>query len=85
MNSLHPATYMPTKMVLKEVGDSIDSLEAGVAATLRLVGDQDLAATTGKFFDRTREAKANAQAYDDAARAELWRRSLELVGHPDLR
>ena len=75
---------MPTKMVLKEVGDSIDSLEAGVAATLRLVGDQSLAATTGKFFDRTREAKATAQAYDDAARAELWRRSLELVDLPDL-
>ncbi len=85
VNSLHPATYMPTKMVLKEVGDSIDSLEAGVAATRRLVGDQDLAATTGKFFDRTREAKANAQAYDDDARRELWRRSLELVGHPGLR
>ncbi|MGA3148877.1 MAG: SDR family NAD(P)-dependent oxidoreductase, partial [Acidimicrobiales bacterium] len=84
VNSLHPATYMPTKMVLKEVGDSIDSLEAGVAATLRLVGDQDLATTTGKFFDRNREAKANAQAYDDTARRELWRRSLELVGHPDL-
>ncbi len=84
VNSLHPATYMPTKMVLKEVGDSIDSLEAGVAATLRLVGDQSLAATTGKFFDRTREAKATAQAYDDAARAELWRRSLELVDLPDL-
>ncbi|MGD0391898.1 MAG: SDR family NAD(P)-dependent oxidoreductase [Acidimicrobiales bacterium] len=84
VNSLHPATYMPTKMVLKEVGDSIDSLEAGVAATLRLIGDQDLATTTGKFFDRTREAKANAQAYDDSARRELWRRSLELVGHPDV-
>ncbi len=85
VNSLHPATYMPTKMVLQEVGDSIDSLEAGVAATLRLVDDRDLDSTTGKFFDRTREAKANAQAYDDSARRELWRRSLELVGHPDLR
>ena len=75
---------MPTKMVLREVGDSIDSLEAGVAATLRLVDDPELATTTGKFFDRTREAKANAQAYDESARLELWRRSLELVGHPDL-
>jgi NAD(P)-dependent dehydrogenase (short-subunit alcohol dehydrogenase family) len=84
VNSLHPATYMPTKMVLREVGDSIDSLEAGVAATMRLVADHELAGTTGKFFDRTREAKANAQAYDDAARAELWRRSLDLVDHPDL-
>jgi len=84
VNSLHPATYMPTKMVLREVGDSIDSLEAGVAATLRLIDDPALASSTGKFFDRTREAKANAQAYDESARLELWRRSLELVGHPDL-
>ena len=84
VNSLHPATYMPTKMVLREVGDSIDSLEAGVAATLRLVSDPGLDGTTGKFFDRTREAKANAQAYDGSARLELWRRSLGLVGRPDL-
>ena len=84
VNSLHPATYMPTKIVLKEVGNSIDSLEAGVAATLRLVSDPDLAATTGMFFDRTREAKANGQAYDQSARLELWRRSLELVDRPDI-
>jgi hypothetical protein len=32
-----------------------------------------------QFFDRTRESSANAQACDPAARAELWRRSLELV------
>jgi NAD(P)-dependent dehydrogenase (short-subunit alcohol dehydrogenase family) len=84
VNSLHPATYMPTKMVLAEVGYSIDSLESGVEATSRLVRDPDVADITGMFFDRTREAKANAQAYDDAVRTELWRRSLELVGLPDL-
>ena len=27
VNSLHPATYMPTKMVLDEIGHSIDSLD----------------------------------------------------------
>jgi NAD(P)-dependent dehydrogenase (short-subunit alcohol dehydrogenase family) len=84
VNSLHPATYMPTKMVLAEVGYSIDSLESGVATTSRLVSDSDLAGTTGKFFDRAREAKANAQAYDNTVRAELWQRSLELVDQPDL-
>jgi NAD(P)-dependent dehydrogenase (short-subunit alcohol dehydrogenase family) len=84
VNSLHPATYMPTKMVLKEVGDSIDSLEAGVAATLRLVSEQELSRNTGKFFDRTREARANAQAYDASARAQLWERSLTMVDHPGL-
>jgi NAD(P)-dependent dehydrogenase (short-subunit alcohol dehydrogenase family) len=84
VNSLHPATYMPTKMVLAEIGHHIDSLDDGVHATERLVSDPVLAGTTGRFFDRTREATANAQAYDTRARAELWRRSLELVDHPDL-
>ena len=80
VNSLHPATYMPTKMVLAEIGHTVDSIEDGLAATERLVGDAGLATTTGRFFDRTRETEANAQAYDDDARTELWNRSLELVG-----
>jgi len=84
VNSLHPATYMPTKMVLEEVGHHIDSIETGVTATRRLVSDPALAGVTGRFYDRTREARAAAQAYDAAARAELWRRSLELTGHPGI-
>lgn len=84
VNSLHPATYMPTKMVLQEVGYHIDSVEKGVAATHRLVTDPALATTTGRFFDRTRETKAHPQAYDNNARAELWQRSLKLIDHPDI-
>jgi NAD(P)-dependent dehydrogenase (short-subunit alcohol dehydrogenase family) len=80
VNSLHPATYMPTKMVLQEVGRQVDSIEDGVAATRRLVSDPALAGVTGAFFDRTREARADDQAYDPDARAELWRRATELVG-----
>ena len=83
VNSLHPSTYMPTKMVLQEIGHHVDSIDDGVAATYRLVTDPALATTTGWFFDRTREARANDQAYDRAARATLWQRSLELVDHPD--
>ncbi|MBO1418166.1 SDR family NAD(P)-dependent oxidoreductase [Streptomyces sp. FH025] len=81
VNSLHPATYMPTKMVLREIGHSIDSLEDGVAATHRLVTDPALAGVTGRYFDRTHEARADAQAYDPRSRAELWRLSLRLVDH----
>ncbi len=83
VNSLHPATFMPTKMVMQELGHGVDSLDVGVTATRRLVGGQSLSGVTGRFFDRTREARANAQAYDPDARAELWRRSLKLVDHPD--
>jgi NAD(P)-dependent dehydrogenase (short-subunit alcohol dehydrogenase family) len=84
VNSLHPATYMPTKIVLDEIGRHIDSLDTGVAAARRLVDDPALDGVTGRFFDRTREAKADPQAYDPAARRELWRRSLELIGRPGL-
>jgi NAD(P)-dependent dehydrogenase (short-subunit alcohol dehydrogenase family) len=84
VNSLHPATYMPTKIVLDEIGHHMDSLADGVTATRRLVADDDLATTTGRFFDRTRDAKANPQAYDTRARRELWQRSLELIDHPDV-
>jgi NAD(P)-dependent dehydrogenase (short-subunit alcohol dehydrogenase family) len=84
VNSLHPATYMPTKMVLEEIGHTVDSLEVGEAATRRLASDPSLAGITGRFFDRTREARANAAAYDQDARSRLWQLSLELTGAPDV-
>src|ERR1035441_7088942 len=79
VNSLHPATYMPTKIVLAEIGGHVDSLAEGVSATHRLVSDTTLAGLSGRFFDRTQEARANAQAYDARARTQLWQRSLELT------
>jgi hypothetical protein len=39
---------------------------------------------SGRYFDRTSEARASEQAYDAGARAELWERSLRLTGHPGL-
>ena len=83
VNSLHPGTYMPTKIVLEEIGRTVDGLEVGVAAVRRLVIDSDVSGVTGRFFDRTREARANDQAYDGKARGELWERSLGLVSLPD--
>ncbi|CAO5233379.1 SDR family NAD(P)-dependent oxidoreductase [Frankia sp. AgKG'84/4] len=79
VNSLHPGTYMPTKIVLAEIGRHVDSLDDGVAATHRLAVSPDLAGTTGRFFDRTRDAAPSAQASDRAARAELRTRSLDLI------
>lgn len=83
VNSLHPATYMPTKIVLDELGHHSESLEDGVRATHRLISDPDLADTTGAFFDRSQPADADPQAGDPDARAELWRRSLELFRDSD--
>ena len=82
VNSLHPATFMPTKMVLAE-RSSVDTLADGVHSTERLVCDQALTGVTGKFFDHTREASANEQAYDAAARARLRAVSLQLTGLAD--
>lgn len=84
VNSLHPGTYMPTKMVLPALGYSVDTLETGVATTARLAVGAEVEGVTGRFFDRMRDARADEQAYDAAARRELWRRSLALVDHHDI-
>lgn len=75
VNALHPATYMPTKIVQKPVSP----LEKGVQATLRAILDPALAQTSGQFFDVERESRAHAQAYDEAARKRLWQLSEALT------
>ncbi|GAA0275123.1 SDR family NAD(P)-dependent oxidoreductase [Cryptosporangium japonicum] len=77
VNSLHPATLMPTKMVPGH--RSVDRLETGVAATVRLATSDELTHVTGKFYDRQRETRADPQAYDHDARARLWKLSEELT------
>jgi NAD(P)-dependent dehydrogenase (short-subunit alcohol dehydrogenase family) len=84
VNSLHPSTYMPTKMVLEELGRSMDSLEDGAAATLRLATAPGLEGVTGRYFDRQAEAAAHPQAYDPEARRRLWDLSRQLTGAPDV-
>jgi NAD(P)-dependent dehydrogenase (short-subunit alcohol dehydrogenase family) len=79
VNSVHPATFMPTKMVLAE-RSSMDTLEDGVHSAERLVSDPALAGVTGKFFDHIQEATADAQAYDATAQACLRTVSLQLTG-----
>jgi NAD(P)-dependent dehydrogenase (short-subunit alcohol dehydrogenase family) len=74
-NALHPATYMPTKMV----SNPISTVEEGEAATARLVCDPELEQTTGVFFDGMREARADRQAYDVVARQRLRELSEALV------
>jgi NAD(P)-dependent dehydrogenase (short-subunit alcohol dehydrogenase family) len=80
VNALHPSTYMPTKMVLHARGEGLDSLEGGVAATARLAADAELDGVTGRYFNRTREARAEEQAYDADARRRLWELSERLTG-----
>jgi len=80
VNSLHPADYMPTKIVLEEIGHTIDALSVGVEATVRLATAPELAGVTGRYFERGRQARAHRQAYDPAARRRLWELSERLTG-----
>jgi NAD(P)-dependent dehydrogenase (short-subunit alcohol dehydrogenase family) len=73
--ALHPATYMPTKMVRSP----ISTLDEGVEATLRLVADPALEGVTGRFYDGLRETVPDAQAADAGARRRLWELSERLT------
>jgi NAD(P)-dependent dehydrogenase (short-subunit alcohol dehydrogenase family) len=80
VNSLHPATYMNTTMVREGGISPISTVEQGGEAILRLAAGDDVAGKSGLFFNGMREAQANPQAYDDAARRRLRDLSLELTG-----
>src|SRR4051794_34053490 len=82
VNALHPATYMNTTMVRAGGIAPISTVEEGGEAILHLVSGDDVAGKSGLFFNGLREAKANPQAYDAAARQRLRALSLELTGLP---
>jgi NAD(P)-dependent dehydrogenase (short-subunit alcohol dehydrogenase family) len=77
---LHPATYMPTKMVRAAGVNPISSLEEGVQATLRLVADPQLDGVSGRYFNGRRPASPDPQAGDPGARARLRELSDRLCG-----
>jgi NAD(P)-dependent dehydrogenase (short-subunit alcohol dehydrogenase family) len=79
VNALHPASLMPTKMVLEAGWQTMSSVEEGLKATLRLVIDPALENVTGDYFDGLSLAKANTQAYDKTVRQRLAALSQELV------
>ncbi|MCT9139770.1 SDR family NAD(P)-dependent oxidoreductase [Streptomyces violarus] len=78
-NSVHPATYMPTKIVIDELGMHQDSLGDGVASTYRMICDTNLKNVTGEFFNGFERGRADPQAYDETARVRLWDYSRELI------
>lgn len=75
VTALHPATYMPTKIVPSPTS----TLEEGVQATMRLIADPELADLSGVYFNRQRRAEPDPQALDPAARRALESASRELV------
>ena len=79
-NCLHPATYMPTKMVLAARGSSVSTIEEGVQATMHLITAPELDQISGRYFNGLREARAESQAYDRQARRQLRQLSEQLTG-----
>jgi NAD(P)-dependent dehydrogenase (short-subunit alcohol dehydrogenase family) len=82
VNALHPATYMNTTMVREGGITPISTVEQGGKAILHLAEGDDMAGQTGLFFNGMQPSKANAQAYDGAARQRLRSLSLRLTGLP---
>lgn len=71
VNALHPATLMPTTMVLASGVTPISTVAEGVDATLRLVCEPDLSQTTGQYFNGTSRSHPHAQAGDPTSRRRL--------------
>jgi NAD(P)-dependent dehydrogenase (short-subunit alcohol dehydrogenase family) len=78
VNALHPASLMDTKMVQDTFGYTMSTVEEGAEATVHLAVSPELEGVTGRYFDGTREARADGQAYDKEARQTLWKLSEEL-------
>lgn len=78
VNSLHPATYMDTGMVRRAGVQPRTSVDEGATAVMQLIDSDEI--DGGQFFRGLEPARANQQAYDEAARARLRRLAEELTG-----
>lgn len=79
VNALHPASYMNTTMVRQAGVTPWSSVETGAEAILNLATSPALEGRSGLYFDGLRESRADAQAYDETARQQLRKLSLDLV------
>jgi NAD(P)-dependent dehydrogenase (short-subunit alcohol dehydrogenase family) len=79
-NCLHPASYMDTTMVRVDGLTPMSSIDEGANAILHLADSAAMAGRTGLYFDGMKPVRANAAAYDRAARKRLRELSFDLVG-----
>jgi len=82
VTSLHPSTFMDTTMVRQAGTTPLSTVDDGAGAILKLAVGAEMEGRTGLYFNVQREAQANAQAYDAAARAKLRALSEKLTGLP---
>lgn len=76
---LHPASYMDTTMVRASGVTPMSTVEEGADAIMNLAVSGKMEGQSGLYFDGLRPARANAQAYDAAARERLRAFSLQLA------
>ena len=77
VTALHPATFMNTRMVEEAGVQSRSTVEQGAEAVMRLIVGKGI--PTGSYHNGQREARAQAQAYDAEARAQLRALSERLI------
>jgi NAD(P)-dependent dehydrogenase (short-subunit alcohol dehydrogenase family) len=82
VNSLHPASLMPTRMVLETdyFGSPMSTIEEGAQAVEQLAASPDVEGVSGEYFDGKQRGRANPQAYDKEARRRLKMLSHQLTG-----
>jgi len=80
VNSLHPGTYLDTKMVREADINPLGNAETGAEAEVYLATAPELKNVTGKYFNKKQQARALDQAYKIDARQKLWKLSKEWTG-----
>ena len=78
VNALHPASLMPTGLVLRRGVQPRATIDEGATAVMQLITSTEIEG--GQFFIGLRPGRANAQAYDLEARAKLKDLSEDLTG-----
>jgi NAD(P)-dependent dehydrogenase (short-subunit alcohol dehydrogenase family) len=79
-NCLHPATYMPTKIVQADGISPASTLDEGTRATRRLITDPSFDGVSGRYFNGHHKAAPHPQAQDVGARRRLHDLSEQLCG-----
>jgi NAD(P)-dependent dehydrogenase (short-subunit alcohol dehydrogenase family) len=78
VTALHPATMMDTSMVREAGMQARASVGEGADAVMRQIAGSDV--QHGQYYNGQQPARANAQAYDEPARARLRQLSMQLTG-----
>ncbi|HEX2167436.1 MAG TPA: SDR family NAD(P)-dependent oxidoreductase [Longimicrobiales bacterium] len=78
--ALHPAPLMDTRMVREAGVRPRSTIDEGADAVMHLITRPDI--ESGSYYEGMQKARADGQAYDEAARDRLRRLSAELTGIP---